>query len=231
MSIASWTSPPASASTFPISWVMSSVSSALCSVDKLREAEEDLAALRRRDEPPLVERLLRGRDCAIDVLGAGAREDADQLAVGGARRLEGLARGGVDPLAADVVLEFAHGCGSHAASLVSTKPVLFLDVDGVLNPFPDTPAGFNEYDFFPEDDEPVRLAAVHRVWLHQLAVVYELVWATGWGDEANRVLNPFFGLATLPVVQFPDVPFEPSAKVPGVDRVARDRPSPGSTTW
>ncbi len=32
MSIASWTSPPASASTFPISWLMRSVSSALCSV-------------------------------------------------------------------------------------------------------------------------------------------------------------------------------------------------------
>ena len=59
--------------------------------EELREAEEDLAALRRGDEAPVLERLLRGGDGAVDVLGAGLREDADQLAVGGARRLEGLA--------------------------------------------------------------------------------------------------------------------------------------------
>jgi len=30
-----------------------------------------------------------------------------------------------------------------------------MDVDGVLNPYPDCPEGFSEYVFFPEDDEPV----------------------------------------------------------------------------
>ena len=51
--------------------------------EELREAEEDLAALRRRDEAPVLVGRLRGRDGAVDVGGAGAREDADQLAVGG----------------------------------------------------------------------------------------------------------------------------------------------------
>ncbi len=72
--------------------------------EELREAEEDLAALRRRDEPPVLVRLLRGGDRAVDVVHAGLREDPDQLAVGRARRLEGLAGGGVHPLAADEVL-------------------------------------------------------------------------------------------------------------------------------
>jgi len=68
------------------------------------------------------------------------------------------------------------------------KPVLLLDVDGVLNPFPDRPAGYTEHHFFPGDTEPVLLADFHRAWLHELAEVYELVWASAWGDAANRLL-------------------------------------------
>ena len=81
MSIASWTSPPASAFTLPISLRHQVGRARPCArVDELREAEEDLAALRRRHEPPVLERLLRGRDRAVDVLGAGLREDAERLA-------------------------------------------------------------------------------------------------------------------------------------------------------
>src|ERR671910_213364 len=93
MSIASWTSPPASASTLPISRLISSVSSSFCS------------SSRRGDEPPLLERRLRGVDGAVDVLGGRAREAPERLAGRRHERLEGLAGGGVGPLAADVVLE------------------------------------------------------------------------------------------------------------------------------
>jgi len=73
--------------------------------DELREAEEDLASLRRGHEPPLLERLLRRRDRAVDVLRRRLREDADRLAVRGTDRLERLAGRGVHPLPADEVLE------------------------------------------------------------------------------------------------------------------------------
>jgi hypothetical protein len=43
--------------------------------DELREAEENLAALRGGYEAPLFVRLLRCLDRPVDVLGAGLRED------------------------------------------------------------------------------------------------------------------------------------------------------------
>ncbi len=74
---------------------------------ELGEAEEDLATLRRGDEAPVLVRSLRSGNGAVDVLGPGTREDADEVSVGRARGLEGLPRDGVDPFAADVVLERA----------------------------------------------------------------------------------------------------------------------------
>ena len=97
------------------------------------------------------------------------------------------------------------------------RPLLPMDVDGVLNPYPECPDGFTKYEFFPGDDEPVRLAAFHRDWLHELAKQFTLAWATGWGDDANRLLCPHFGLPEMSVIAFPPVPFAPSAKVPAVD--------------
>jgi hypothetical protein len=105
------------------------------------------------------------------------------------------------------------------------KPLLLLDVDGVLNPFPGCPDGYVEYDLFPEDEEPVRLARVHGEWLSELAEVFDAVWASGWGAEANRVLCPFFGLPELPVIRFTAIPFEPREKVPPVASFAADRPA------
>jgi hypothetical protein len=100
------------------------------------------------------------------------------------------------------------------------KPVLLVDVDGVLNPygFNETPAGFRPHRFFPEDQEPVLLADVHADWLRELGLVFDMVWATGWGEEANRYLAPLFGLPRWPTIPFPPIPFPPAEKVPAIDR-------------
>lgn len=108
---------------------------------------------------------------------------------------------------------------------MTLKPLLLMDVDGVLNPFPDTPEGFEEHAFFPEEDEPVRLLRAHGDWLVELAEVYEIAWATGWGDNANRFLAPHFGLPAYPVVVVPSVRFDPVEKVPAIDVFAGDRPA------
>ena len=108
---------------------------------------------------------------------------------------------------------------------MSGKPLLLMDVDGVLNPFPDTPEGFDELDFFPDEDEPVRLLHTHGEWLAELGEVYDIAWATGWGDNANRFLAPHFGLPEYPVVVVPSVRFDPVEKVPAIDAFAGERPA------
>jgi hypothetical protein len=105
------------------------------------------------------------------------------------------------------------------------KPLLLLDVDGVLNPFPDTPDGYSEYRFFPDDDEPVRLCPDHADWLRELLADFEIVWASAWGEAANELICPAFGLQSFRVVALPPVPFEPREKVPAVAAFVGERPA------
>ena len=107
-------------------------------------------------------------------------------------------------------------------------PLLLLDVDGVLNPYaaPACPSGYTEHEFFPGED-PVRVCAAHGRWLRELAARFELVWATAWGAEANRLLAPLLQLPELPVIRFPPAPFQPRDKLPPVIGYAGHRP----LTW
>lgn len=109
---------------------------------------------------------------------------------------------------------------------MAKRPVLLLDLDGVLNPFaaPTCPDGYQERVFF-EGEEPGRYCPAHGAWIEELAAAGELWWATGWGEHANERFLPMLGVGPLPVVRFPAVPFEPELKVPAVDLVAGDRPA------
>lgn len=106
-----------------------------------------------------------------------------------------------------------------------STPLLLLDVDGVLNPYaaPACPPGYTEHALFA-GEEPVRVCAAHGQWLQELAARFELVWATAWGDNANRLLAPLLGLASLPVVGFPPPPFSPQDKLTAIRRFAQNRP-------
>ena len=107
------------------------------------------------------------------------------------------------------------------------KPLLLLDVDGVLSPYPECPEGYGEYDFFPDDDEPVRLSQEHGDWLRELDRHFTMVWATGWGEDANRYLGPYFRIPELPVIPLPQGKYEPSLKVKRIDDYVRNR----ATAW
>ena len=104
------------------------------------------------------------------------------------------------------------------------RPFLLLDVDGVLNPFAaaQCPAGFVEYDFFP-DVQPVRICTAHGAWLAELRPHFEFVWATAWAEEANRLLAPLLGLDALPCIRVPPPPFAPAVKFRGVREFVGDR--------
>ena len=109
--------------------------------------------------------------------------------------------------------------------MTSSLPLLLLDVDGVLNPFaaPACPPGYTEHEFFP-GEEPVRLCRAHGLWLQELATRFQIVWATAWGADANRLLAPLLQIPDLPVIRFPPVPFHPRDKLPPVIRYAGQHP-------
>ncbi|WP_370944311.1 hypothetical protein AB5J62_35200 [Amycolatopsis sp. cg5] len=95
------------------------------------------------------------------------------------------------------------------------RPLLFLDVDGPLNPFQAKPSkrpdGYLTYRIWTSVPTPMpgRRKPL-RVWLKPshgeelLALPYELVWATTWTHEANQKIGPELGLPVLPVVSWPE---------------------------
>ena len=84
-----------------------------------------------------------------------------------------------------------------------TKPILAVDVDGVISIF-----GFDE----PPGPEIARFelidGVVHCISLHagerlrRLAERFELIWATGWEDKANYYLPQLLDLPELPHLTF-----------------------------
>lgn len=100
------------------------------------------------------------------------------------------------------------------------RPLLYLDVDGPLNPYAAKPHrrpdGYTTHRMKPESwvarhrYTPAHRVKPLRVWLHpghgprlrELAERYELVWATTWGAEANTFIAPVLGLPDLPVVEW-----------------------------
>jgi hypothetical protein len=109
-------------------------------------------------------------------------------------------------------------------------PILFLDVDGVL-----IPQGLGEAMADsaqvavsgPETDEwrLSRINPAHGPRL--LALGCELVWATGWEDEANTTIAPRVGLPELPVLHWrwdDEGPISLHWKTLPLVEYARDRP-------
>ncbi|MDH6576106.1 HAD domain-containing protein [Kitasatospora sp. MAP5-34] len=80
------------------------------------------------------------------------------------------------------------------------KPLLFLDIDGVLNPVDPCPE--SDFDVHTLLGFRVLLSGRHGDWARELAEVYELCWATTWEDDANTRIAPLLGLPPLPVVRF-----------------------------
>ncbi|MFD6222128.1 HAD domain-containing protein [Nocardia asteroides] len=103
---------------------------------------------------------------------------------------------------------------------MSARPLLYLDVDGPLNPFaakPERrPAGYRTHRMTPPSwvaqhrDTPTHRTRPLRVWLDPahgpallaLAEYFDLWWATTWEHDANTHIGPVLGLPELPVVEW-----------------------------
>ncbi|MEV0583150.1 HAD domain-containing protein [Nonomuraea sp. NPDC050310] len=109
------------------------------------------------------------------------------------------------------------------------RPLLLVDVDGVLNPFSTQP-GFRRYECtIGEEHYTVHLNPAHGAWLMELALAAraELTWATTWEESANEWIAPRLGLPRLPVVPLAhDAPSELGEmfKTPHVAKYVGDRP-------
>ncbi|MFF3347983.1 hypothetical protein [Streptomyces sp. NPDC002779] len=92
-----------------------------------------------------------------------------------------------------------------------SRPLLFLDVDGPLNPWAAKPQ--RRPEGYTTIRATVRPGRPLRVWLNPshgpslLTLAYDLCWATTWMDAANRWIAPVIGLPELPWVDFGEVLF------------------------
>ena len=112
---------------------------------------------------------------------------------------------------------------------IGRRPILFLDVDGPLNPYAAKPSrrpeGYETHRFFAGTRDWGKRGL--RVWLNPahgpqlLALPFDLVWGTTWEDQANEYIGPVIGLPELPVVHFG---FSESTKIPALVRYADGRP-------
>ena len=76
----------------------------------------------------------------------------------------------------------------------STRPVLLMDVDGVISLWDFEPNSRPAGTFASVDGMPHFLSAEAGRHLQALTAIYDLVWCTGWEEKANEYLEPALGL-------------------------------------
>jgi hypothetical protein len=112
--------------------------------------------------------------------------------------------------------------------MVDSKPVLAVDVDGVISLFGfDGPLGEVGGRFHLIDGIAHCISDVAGTQLLRLADVYELIWATGWEDRANDHLPLILGLpGELPCLHFDGRARFGTAhwKLEALDEYSGDRP-------
>jgi hypothetical protein len=110
----------------------------------------------------------------------------------------------------------------------SKRPVLFVDVDGVISLFGFDHASSPPGTFHSIDGIPHCIGSSSGPRLARLAAEFELVWATGWEEKANEYLPH---LLEMPG-HLPSLAFEGRAvfgtahwKLEAIDEYAGDRPA------
>lgn len=102
------------------------------------------------------------------------------------------------------------------------RPLLLLDVDGVLQPAgASIPPGYERHT---TPTSSVVLSAQHGEWLTDLNETFEIVWATTWGPSANEHIGPHLGLPTLAHLELGQLPRDGTRKLAAVRSQVGDRP-------
>jgi hypothetical protein len=109
-----------------------------------------------------------------------------------------------------------------------TRPVLFVDVDGVISLFGFKPSGPLPGSFHSIDGILHCIGHDAADRLARVAERYELVWATGWEEKANEYLVHILQMSrALPVLTFDGRASFGSAhwKLEAIEDYARGRPA------
>jgi hypothetical protein len=105
------------------------------------------------------------------------------------------------------------------------KPLLFVDIDGVLSVFGFLPAARPEGTWLDVDGVWHLISAAAAGHLLALARVFDLVWCSGWEDKADEHLVRVVGLPVRPpFLTFPVSTGTAHWKLASVKRHAGDRP-------
>lgn len=107
------------------------------------------------------------------------------------------------------------------------KPLLFVDIDGVVSLFGFDPDARPEGTWQNVDGVVHFLSAEAGRHLQELRAGYELVWCSGWEEKCNEYLPTALGLpSSLPFLTFgaPNSRVLGHWKLDAVDAYARDRP-------
>jgi len=97
----------------------------------------------------------------------------------------------------------SHPSGGHPAAGAEKRPILAIDVDGVISLFgfeSPPPPEVARWELIDGTPHCLSIAAAERI--RRLAEQFELVWATGWQDRANDRLSLITGIGPLPVIEF-----------------------------
>lgn len=109
---------------------------------------------------------------------------------------------------------------------IADKPLLLVDIDGVISLWGFLPAQAPEGAWCTVDGILHFLSAGAAGHLRTLAERFDLVWCSGWEEKANEYLPHAIGLGPLPHITFDTAPGEPTDhwKLQGIDAHALGRP-------
>ena len=109
---------------------------------------------------------------------------------------------------------------------ISDKPVLLVDIDGVLSLFGFVSTERPEGTWHSVEGIPHFLSSAAAEHLHQLAEWFDLVWCSGWEEKASEHLPVLLGVPDLPHLSFDRNPGRAHAhwKLAAIEAHAGDRP-------
>jgi hypothetical protein len=110
------------------------------------------------------------------------------------------------------------------SSSLRDRPLLFVDIDGVISLFGFPPDAAPPGTWTQVDGIAHLLSASAARHLHALADSYELVWCSGWEEKANEHLPHLLGLGPFPHLSFPPGDGSEHWKIASIEVHAANRP-------